>query len=190
MFRRVLAPLLALAILAYSTVPVLAQSSTGEIDLNVVDSKTNEPLGNVRTFLLGAQTANALTTASGAIKFTDVPVGIYRIRLQLRGYNGASTREFDVLPDRAVHVRILLSKRTAAGGSSTTSENDSNLKVIGVVTAHSNVSITTTDLNADSAIRRLSSSLTDALDKLAGVSVTTDATDPNSAITISLNNQD
>ena len=62
MFRRVLAPLLALAILASSTMPALAQSSTGEIDLTVVDAKTTEPLGNVRTFLLGAQTANALTT--------------------------------------------------------------------------------------------------------------------------------
>ncbi len=190
MFRRVTAPLLALAILALSGTPAPAQSSTGEIDLNVVDAATNQPLGNVRTFLLGAQTANALTTASGAIKFTDVPVGIYRIRLQLRGYNGASTREFDVLPDRAVHVRILLSKRTGTGGSNTASENDSNLKVIGVVTARSNVSITTTDINSDSAVRRLSDSLTDALDKLAGVSVTTDASDPNSAINISLNNQD
>ncbi len=200
MFRRVTAPLLALALLVLSTPPVRAQSSTGEIDLNVVDAATNKPIGNVRTFLLGAQTANALTTASGAIKFTDVPVGIYRIRLQARGYNGASTREFDVLPDRLVHVRILLTQRSAAsggtggsGGATSTAggvDAASGLKTIAIVSSRSNVSITTSDLNADSAIRRLSDSLTDALDKLAGVSVTTDATDPNSAITISLNNQD
>ena len=200
MFRRVTAPLLALALLVLSTPPVRAQSSTGEIDLNVVDAATNKPIGNVRTFLLGAQTANALTTASGAIKFTDVPVGIYRIRLQARGYDGASTREFDVLPDRLVHVRILLTQRSAAsggtggsGGATSTAggvDAASGLKTIAIVSSRSNVSITTSDLNADSAIRRLSDSLTDALDKLAGVSVTTDATDPNSAITISLNNQD
>jgi hypothetical protein len=88
-----------------------AQSSAGEIDLTVVDAADDKPLGNVRTFLLGAQTANALTTASGAITFTDVPVGIYRIRVQLRGYDGAGTREFDVLPDRAVHVRVRLTRR-------------------------------------------------------------------------------
>jgi hypothetical protein len=178
-----------------------AQSSAGEIDLTVVDAADDKPLGNVRTFLLGAQTANALTTASGAITFTDVPVGIYRIRVQLRGYDGAGTREFDVLPDRAVHVRVRLTRQSAAAGgaagrggsaagSSTATTGDSNLKVIGTVTARAKVSITTTDIGADSPIRRLSDSLTDALDKLAGVSVTTDATDPNSPIQISLNNQD
>jgi hypothetical protein len=178
-----------------------AQSATGEIDLNVFDSG-NQALGNVRTFLLGAQNANALTTASGSIKFTDVPVGIYRIRVQLRGYDGATTHEFDVLPDRAVHVRISLTKLTpeeaaarhvqAAAGGLVPSAGSSpdNLKVIAVVVAYAKIEITSTDINADSAIRRLSDSLSDALDKLAGVSVTTDATDPNSSVQISLHNQD
>jgi hypothetical protein len=174
-----------------------AQSSVGEIDLKISDASTDKPLGNVRTFLLGAQTASTLTTASGSIKFTDVPVGIYRIRVQLRGYDGASTREFDVLPDRSVHVSIRLTKRSdVAGGTAGSapgtadSPGGSNLKTIAVVSARAKIDITTTDINADSAVRRLSDSLTDALDKLAGVSVTTDQTDPNSAITISLNNQD
>ncbi len=196
MSRRVLAFFFALAVLWFAPPGASAQSAAGEIDLTVVDAATDEPLGNVRTFLLGAQSANALTTASGAISFTDVPAGIYRVRVQLRGYDGASTREFDVLPDRAVHVRIRLSKRTGAGGSgaggsaAVASGNGSNLKVIGTVSARAKVSITTTDIGADSPIRRLSDSLTDALDKLAGVSVTTDATDPNSPVQISLNNQD
>ncbi|MGB8203099.1 MAG: TonB-dependent receptor, partial [Candidatus Baltobacteraceae bacterium] len=194
MSRRRSVPVVALALLLSCASAAFAQSSAGEIDLTVVDAATDKPLGNVRTFLLGAQTANALTTASGAITFTDVPVGIYRIRLQLRAYNGASTREFDVLPDRAVHVTVRLSKRleTAAGSGSSgsSSAGDSNLKVIAVVSARANVSITTTDIGADSPIRRLSDSLTDALDKLAGVSVTTDATDPNGPVQISLNNQD
>ncbi len=210
MSRFRLAPLVLalIALLAFPT-PGPAQSSTGEIDLSVVDAATDAPLGNVRTFLLGAQTANALTTASGKITFTDVPVGIYRVRLQVRGYNGASTREFDVLPDRAVHVSVRLTARpqdqssgsvaTGAGstairsgyaGNASEPSGNSNLKVIGTVKARESISITTSDLNADSPIRRLSDSLTDALDKLAGVSVTTDATDPNSPITISLNNQD
>jgi hypothetical protein len=199
--HRVLAYFLAFVVSACPAV-AWAQSSTGEIDLHVVDAADDKPLGNVRTFLLGAQTANAQTTASGIIKFTDVPVGIYRIRVQLRGYNGASTREFDVLPDRAVNVNIRLTKRpeNGVGGVSSTGTSGSatntgtvatsNLKTIGVVQAKSPISITTTDISADSPLRRLSDSLTDALDKLAGVSVTTDATDPNSVLQISLNNQD
>jgi hypothetical protein len=201
MLRRAIAPLLALALLLCAPVCVFAQSEAGEIDLTVVDATTDKPLGNVRTFLLGAQTANALTTASGAITFTDVPVGIYRIRLQLRGYEGAGTREFDVLPDRAVHVSIRLTPQTtganragsASGGATSASSGStgaSGLKTIGVVSAKAKISITTSDINADSPIRRLSDSLTDALDKLAGVAVTSDATDPNSPIQISLNNQD
>jgi hypothetical protein len=178
--------------------PTQAQSAEGEIDLLVVDASSTKPLGDARTFLLGAQTANALTTASGSIKFTDVPVGIYRIRVQARGYNGAGTREFDVLPDRAVHVRIELSKRTASTATGASSEPTpasssnagANLKVIGRVTARSSVTITTTSIDADSPTRRLSNSLTGALDKLAGVSVTTDSTDPTSAVQVSLHNQD
>jgi len=203
--KNALTPLRALAcatFLACSNGTAAAQSDTGEIDLNVVDG-ADQPVGNVRTFLLGAQNANALTTAAGAIQFTDVPVGIYRIRVQARGYDGASTREFDVLPDRAVHVRISITKltpeeiaarRAAAAernqGSNGGSSNDSGLKTIAVVSAKSKIDITSTDLNGNSPIRRLSDSLTDALDKLAGVSVTTDATDPNSPVQISLNNQD
>jgi hypothetical protein len=196
MSRHGLAFFIALAMIAFSSAAAFGQSSTGEIDLTVVDAATGKPLGNVRTFLLGAQTANALTTLSGAITFSDVPVGIYRVRLQLRGYDGASTREFDVLPDRAVHVSVRLSERSgsaaSAGGpaGAASAGNDSNLKVIAVVSARAPVSITTTDIGADSPVRRLSDSLTDALDKLAGVSVTTDATDPNSPLQISLNNQD
>jgi hypothetical protein len=111
--------------LASPPLAVCAQSDVGEIDLNVVDDGA-KPLGNVRTFLLGAQTANALTTASGAITFTDVPVGIYRIRVQLRGYDAATTREFDVLPDRAVHVHIALAKRAGTGGGSRSTASGSD----------------------------------------------------------------
>ena len=198
MSQRAIASFLALALIVFPRF-AFAQSSTGEIVLKVVDASSDKPLGNVRTFLLGAQNANALTTASGAITFSDVPIGIYRIRLTLRGYDGANTREFDVLPDRAVNVSIRLSKSPlsangatggAGGRASSATTADSGLRTITVVKAQSPVSITTTDIGADSPLRRLSDSLTDALDKLAGVSVTTDASDPNSVLNISLNNQD
>src|ERR1700722_11123291 len=114
--RRALAILFIALGIAVAPLAVCAQSDVGEIDLNVVDDVA-KPLGNVRTLLLGAQTANALTTASGAITFTDVPVGIYRVRVQLRGYEAATTREFDVLPDRAVHVHVTLAKRPGTGAA-------------------------------------------------------------------------
>ncbi|HEY0799111.1 MAG TPA: TonB-dependent receptor, partial [Candidatus Baltobacteraceae bacterium] len=175
-----------------------AQSATGEIDILVVDAKTQVPIGNARTILLGAQTANTLTTASGLIRFTDVPIGIYRVRVQHPGYDAGITPEFDVLPDRAVEVHLELDVRppSSVGAGATNGRSNgaggavTNLKVIATVTVHPRVSITSTDINANSPVRRLSDSLTDALDKIAGVTVTTDATDPNSAVTISLHNQD
>jgi hypothetical protein len=190
---------LALACLLWLALPALAQSSTGEIDILVVDSGTQQPLGNARLILLGAQTANSLTTASGSIRFTDAPIGIYRVRVQHAGYDAGVSREFDVLPDRAVNVRVELVKRVprplanaspSPGASPNPQGSPGGLKIIATVVARTRISITTTDIGADSPMRRLSDSLTDALDKLAGVSVTTDSTDPTSAVTISLHNQD
>ncbi len=100
-----------------------------------------------------------------------------------------------MLPDRAVHVHVALAKRTGTSGrggsgAAASDSGSSNLRTIAIVVSRPRVEITTTDINADSPIRRLSDSLTDALDKLAGVSVTTDSTDPTSAVQISLHNQD
>jgi hypothetical protein len=180
--------------------PAAAQSATGEIDILVVDSATQQPLGNARTILLGAQTANSLTTEAGEIHYTDAPIGIYRVRVQKSGYDAGVSREFDVLPDRAVTVRVELVKRvpraTASTGSPTPGKSPNpegspgGLKIIATVVARTRISISTSDIGANSPMRRLSDSLTDALDKLAGVSVTTDSTDPTSAVTISLHNQD
>ncbi|GAC1302309.1 MAG: hypothetical protein NVSMB19_11530 [Vulcanimicrobiaceae bacterium] len=166
------------ALLASGAPGALAGSDTGEITISVVDSGTSLALASARTILLGPQTASSLTTAAGVIRYTDVPVGIYRVRVTLRGYDASSSAEFEVLPNRAVAVRVALA--LASGG----------LKTIGSVTARSSVTIASTDVDADSPIRRLSDSLTDALDKVAGVSVTQDTSDPRSAVTVSLNGHD
>lgn len=175
-FGRSLAAVVALVLA--SSASVFAGTDTGEITISVVDSTTNAALANARTILVGPQTASSLTTAAGIIHYTDVPIGIYRVRVVLRGYDGSSSAEFDVLPNRAVNVRVALA---ASGGG---------LKTIGSVTARSNVTIASSDINDGSPIRRLSDSLTDALDKVAGVSVSQDATDPNSPVTVSLNGHD
>ncbi len=61
--------------------PARAQSDTGEIVITVVDATTETPIDNARTILIGPQTASSLTTAAGIIHYTDVPVGIYRVRV-------------------------------------------------------------------------------------------------------------
>ncbi len=183
-FRRGFALLGALACVALPAVGS-AQSDAGEIVVDVIDAKTKQPLEDARVFLLGAQTANSLTTVAGKIDYTDVPTGIYRVRVTRRGYDGARSREFDVLVDRAVHLRIALASSLHAEPQS---GDASSLRIIARVSA--NIQITSNDIADESPIRRLSTSLTDALDQLAGVSVTQDATDPSSAVTVSLNNED
>jgi hypothetical protein len=174
---------LAFALIVASTfasrpVPAAAQSDTGEIRIVVVDAATNAPLADARTILVGPQTAASLTTKAGEIHYTDVPVGIYRVRVFKRGFATGVSSEFDVLENRVETVRVALALGT--GG----------LRVIGSVTAKSSVSVNSSDISDSSPIRRLSDSLTDALDKIAGVSVTQDATDPNSPVTVSLNGHD
>jgi hypothetical protein len=172
-----------LAVVA-SMVPgaVSAQTDTGAVVVTVdtppVDpgAKTNLKVQNARVTLLGPQVASALTLKSGIVKYTDVPVGIYRVRVVKTGYTAQTSEEFQINPNREVDVTITL---TTNGP-----------RIIGTVVARPNISITSRDVDADSPIRRLSDSLTDALDKLAGVTVTQDSNDPDAAQTISLNNKD
>jgi hypothetical protein len=175
--RAILAALVAAAV-SFAPAAVAAQSDTGEIVITVLDASTKKAIANARTILVGPQTISSLTTAAGIIHYTDVPIGIYRIRVLKQGYSQGVSKEFDVLSDRSVDVNVDLAIST--GG----------LKVIGSVTAHSNVSISSSDISDSSPIRRISDSLTDALDKIAGVSITQDATDPNGPVTVSLNGHD
>ena len=176
--RSVVLGLISLALACAAPGAALAQSDTGEILITVVDASTGHPLGDARTILVGPQTASSLTTSAGVIHYTDVPAGIYRIRVIKRGYAQGVSKEFDVLPNRSIEVNVSLALST--GG----------LKVIGTVSAKSSVSLSTSDISENSPIRRLSDSLTDALDKIAGVSITQDATDPNGPVTVSLNGHD
>ena len=158
--------------------PALAQSDTGEIIITVVDATDGKAVADARTILIGPQTASSLTTAAGVIDYTDVPIGIYRIRVVKRDYSAGVSKEFDVLPGRAVEVKVALG--ASANG----------LKVIGSVSARSSVTLSTSDIADNSPIRRLSDSLTDALNNIAGVSITQDSTDPNGPVTVSLNGHD
>ncbi len=183
MLRRITALSLVLVTALWPAVSV-AQSDTGEITITVLDTSTGKALDDARVFLAGPVMASALTQRSGIVKYTDVPTGIYRVRVFKRGYDGALSREFEVLGGKDVTVKFALSI-SSAGGSA-----PGNLRVIGSVTVKSNVQINTNDISDESPIRRISDSMLDALDKLAGVSVDQASNDPDSPVTISLNGHD
>lgn len=173
--------------LLFALAPTLAraQSDTGEITITVVDTSSGKPLDDARVFLTGAMLVSALTQKSGTVKYTDVPTGIYRVRVSRRGYDAARSNEFEVLDGKDVTVKFAMIPSQPGGQA-----NQSNLRVIGTVVVHSNVRINTNDISDESPIRRISDSMMDALDKMAGVSVNQDSNDPDSAVTVSLNGHD
>lgn len=156
----------------------LAQSDSGEIRIVVTDAATKKPIELARILLDGPVITNEFSGANGQVRFTDVPDGIYRARVVKRGYGAVTSAQFEVLEGRAVTVAVALAPDT--GG----------LKVIATVTAKSTASISTTSLSDDSAQRRLSNDLADALNKLSGVSVTTSSDDSDATQTVSLEGHD
>jgi Carboxypeptidase regulatory-like domain/TonB-dependent Receptor Plug Domain len=173
-------------------VPASAQSSsdTGIIQITVKDAAKQAALADARVFLIGPTVASALTTKSGIVKYTDVPSGIYRVRVSKSGYTGVTSAAFEVLGNKQVAVDVDLgTQKPAVAQTTTTNTADTGgLKIIGSVRAR--VTVTTTDVDENSAVRRISDSLTDALSTIGGVDVTQDSNDPNSPQTISLRGHD
>ncbi|MFZ0575396.1 MAG: TonB-dependent receptor, partial [Candidatus Cybelea sp.] len=167
-----------LYILTAATAAVRAQSDSGEIDIVVVDATTKHPLELARVLLDGPVITSEITETNGKVTFTDVPDGIYRARIVKRGYNSLTSASFEVLDGRVVTVSFALASET--GG----------LKVIGQVTAKASATISATSIDQNSAQRRLSTDLADALNKLSGVSVSTSSDDSDATQTISLEGHD
>lgn len=176
--RRFWALLLALLMSASFAAPALAQSDSGEIDIVVVDAASKQPLELARVLLDGPVITSEITERNGKVTFTDVPDGIYRARIVKRGYSSLTSASFEVLDGRLVTVSFALAPDT--GG----------LKVIGQVTAKASATISATSIDQNSAQRRLSNDLADALNKLSGVSVSTSSDDSDATQTISLEGHD
>lgn len=153
------------------------QSDVGQIRIVVVDQQSKAPVGLARVLLTGPVIASELTGANGQVLFTDVPDGIYRARVLKGGYAEVTSPQFEVIEGRAIEVSVSLA-------------NMAGLKVIGRVTVHSTATISADTLTADSAQRRLSNDLADALNKLSGVSVSTSSDDSNATQTVSLEGHD
>lgn len=190
--KRIFAGILALVTVLWTLsvpLPVSAQSSdeTGIVQITVRDAEIKAPLRDARVFLLGPTVASALTTRSGIVKYTDVPAGLYRVRVGKSGFTGASSAQFEVLGNKEVDVEVSLAS-TASTISSSSGGSDGGLRIIGKVSTK--VALSSHDVYDDSPIRKITDSLTDALNTLAGVDVTQASNDPDAAQTISLHGMD
>ncbi|MBV8725650.1 MAG: TonB-dependent receptor plug domain-containing protein [Candidatus Eremiobacteraeota bacterium] len=167
-----------LLLFGMATSNALPQSESSEIQIVVVDTTTKHPLELARVLLDGPVITSEVTAKDGKVTFTDVPDGIYRARIVLRGYQNLTSASFEVLNGRAVTVTFALAPDT------------NGLKVIGQVTAHASATISTNSIDQNSPQRRLSTDLADALNKMSGVSVSTSSDDSNATQTISLEGHD
>ncbi len=176
MMPRVLA---ACAGLLLALVPIggFAQSDSGSIRIVVTEVDGKTPIGLARVVLDGPVIASELTGANGQVLFTDVPDGIYHARIAKGGYQFITSAPFEVINASAVTVDVKLA-------------SSENLKVIGTVVAHSSASVSTSSIGPDSAQRKLSNDLADALNKLSGVSVQTSSDDSDATQTVSLEGHD
>ncbi len=179
MIRRSLLVLAVLAML-FGVAPALAQSDTGEIDIVVINAATKAPVPLARVILDGPVISSEFSGENGKVRFTEVPDGIYRARVGARGFQMITSENFEVTNGRVVTVTVTL----AANAS------PSNLKTIASVTSHSSAVVSSTTIDQNSAQRKLSDTLADALGKLSGVTVATSSTDSDATQTVSLEGQD
>jgi Carboxypeptidase regulatory-like domain/TonB-dependent Receptor Plug Domain len=179
--RRTFAHAICAAALATALVPFLCAPAradeTGQITITVTDTTTKAPLGLARVLLDGPVLTSELSGPDGKVSFVDVPVGIYRARVAKSGYDPVTSAQFEVLGAQVITVDIALAKST--------------LKTIGTVTVKSTATINSTTVSDSSAVRKLSDTLADALNKLSGVSLSTDPNGSSDAtVTVSLEGHD
>ncbi len=178
MIRRVLCLFTTLALLS-GALPALAQSDTGEIVIVVQQADTKAPVALARILLDGPVITSEYTGEDGRVHFTEVPDGIYRARINARGFQSVTSQNFEVTNGRVVTVSIALAIAT-----------NLPLKTIASVTSTSTASVSTTTIDQNSAQRKLSDTLADALGKLSGVTVSTSSNDSDATQTVSLEGQD
>jgi len=157
---------------------VFSQNESGQLTIVVVDASDAKPVALARVLLDGPIMTNELTTQSGKVIFSDVPAGVYTARVGKSGYQTITTAAFEVVDGKAVEVNVQLA--AAASG----------VKSLGTITVKSSAGISSTAILQDSAIRKLSPTLNDALNKLSGVSVGADSASDDAAQTISLEGHD
>ncbi|MDQ6933554.1 MAG: TonB-dependent receptor, partial [Candidatus Eremiobacteraeota bacterium] len=174
---RLLSALLCLSLVFGSPLAASAQADTGQIIITISEATSKTPIPLARVLLDGPVMTSEYSGANGAVKFTDVPDGIYRARVFKGGYEAVTSETFEVSNGKAVSVVVALAKST-------------QLKEIGRIVVKSSATVTTSSLSDTSAQRRLSTTLADALNKISGVSVDTSSADSDATQTVSLQGQD
>jgi uncharacterized membrane protein YgcG len=176
--KRLLAAVLAATLAPFAPLYASAQQDdSGSIRIVVVDQASKAPIELARVVLDGPVVTSEFTDKKGLVVFTQVPDGIYRARVVRRDYQTVTSASFEIINGNYVTVNVALALST-------------QLKVIGTVESHSSAAISSSSFGPDSAVRRLSSDLADALNKLSGVSVQTSSDDSDATQTISLDGQD
>ncbi len=165
------------ATLLVASLPARAQVlEPGEIVVKVMDATSHIALPNAAVVLFGANTpTSTLANEIGAVTFSELDPGSYSVQAQMSGYKDSAIVPVEVGEGQRVAVAIAL---------------EPELKTIAVVTAKASVTITTTTIGDDSSERKVSSSLKDALGKLAGITLDDTTYGPNASLGISLNNHD
>ncbi len=95
-------------VLISRAVPAGAQIAPGELVITVVDATTKAPLENAEVFLVGPVQTSALTPKAGLLRFEEAPAGLYRVKVQLRGYQTATLSDVEVPDGRRIVVRVSL----------------------------------------------------------------------------------
>jgi carboxypeptidase family protein len=177
------------ALLAFAAPqPARAQTAPSEIEVRVTDA-AHKPLADARVFISGVLTTSALTPRDGTLRFTDVEPGLYRLRIVLAGYRGVDVDDVEALAGRRKIVEVTLERPLLKGAAPATPvQAATDLKEIGRVTARPAVSLSSVDVDEGNPVRRISENLADALDKIAGISVSQDQ--QFGTLSISLRNAD
>jgi Carboxypeptidase regulatory-like domain len=176
---------LALCVLFPST--ARAQQAPSEIEVRVTDA-AGKPLADARVFISGSLTTSALTPRDGRVRFTDVEPGLYRLRIALAGYAGVDVDDVEALAGRRKVVEVTLERPQPKTPAPNATIPPGSLTEIGRVRARPPVQITSVDVDEGNPVRRVSENLADALDKIAGISVTQDQ--QLGTLSISLRNAD
>jgi hypothetical protein len=173
MIQRVSIFLLTAVLFLAAAFPAAAQSQeSGAIIVRVTDAATGLPIDNAAVFLLGGDTPqSSLTNAKGLLIFDGLQPAIYRVQVSANQYEQAESGEIELSDAQRVDVAV---KLTPA------------MKTIAAVVAHSHVSVSVESVDENSAQRKVSQSLSDALNKIAGVSADTNLYGADSAFNISL----
>ena len=153
----------------------VAQVESGTVVVSVVDIKDFSPIADTKILLFGQLVSTALTGHDGRVQFADVPAGLYKIQAKRGGYETGVSNEFSVSSGKLVSVNIALA---------------ASLPTIGKVKARTSVSVNSADISDESALRKISETLPDALDKLSGVSLRRNSNNPDAPLTVSLRNRD